>query len=181
MRLVSRTPLVTADPVNPADLADHLRLEAAEAASAMRYAAVAAQELERYADIALLRQTIVVEYDTTETATRVLPLPIAPYDDTTPPTAVLVNADQTTTEFTNFAVSVSPAIVLADDPGLPVRVTYRAGYGDDATTLPADLTHAILDHALRLYDRRGDIDTTPGLAPSMARIAARYRRVRLAT
>ncbi|MAS44123.1 MAG: hypothetical protein CML46_04275 [Rhodobacteraceae bacterium] len=177
MRLASRTPTVTADPVTLTALADHLRVEEAEAASAMAYVAAAAMELEHYAALALLAQTIVAEASAEEAATLSLPLPIGPL--LSAPTVELINADGSTTEIATATTTAGlhPVVTLADDPGGPVRVTYSAGYGEDAAAIPADLAHAILDHALRLYDRRGDVDRFAGLAPSAARICARYRRV----
>ena len=179
MRIISRTQTASPDPVTVDDLADHLRIEATEAASAMRLAKVAAAEIERYAAVALFTQTIVVEFTAEEAATGRLPLPVQPFDAASAPTLATFNPDRTSQSFTDFALAAGHAVdvLLLTAPGLPVQVTYQAGYGSTAGDLPSDLTHALLDHALRLYDRRGDIDTMAGLAPSTARIAARYRRV----
>lgn len=172
MRIISRTPTASPDPVSVDNLADHLRIEATEAASAMRLAKVAADELERYAAVALFSQTIVAEATATEAAGLVLPLPITPLASITS----VQDADATALAYTETGGQF-PAIVLEADPGSVVRVTYAAGHGTSTADLPHDLTHALLDHALRLFDRRGDVDTMAGLAPSTARIAARYRRV----
>ena len=179
MRIISRTPIATIDPVTTSALADHLRIEAAETTSAMAYVAAAALELERYTDLALLSQTIVAEADATEAASLSLILPIGPLLDT--PTVVAINADGSTTTITTAITSIGqhPVVTLSDDPGLPVRVTYAAGYGPDEDDIPRDLSLAILDQTLRLYDKRGDMDESPRLAPSAARICARYRRVRM--
>lgn len=61
-----------------------------------------------------------------------------------------------------------------------VDVAYLAGYGDEPAAVPADLRLAVLDQALRLYERRGDEVSVPlGLCATAARIVARHRRVRL--
>ena len=46
-------------------------------------------------------------------------------------------------------------------------------------TLPDDLQLAVLEQAAWHYDNRGEADVKPGLVPAAARIAARYKRVRL--
>ena len=45
--------------------------------------------------------------------------------------------------------------------------------------LPDDLQLAVLEQAAWHYDNRGSMDAKPGLVPAAARIAARYKRVRL--
>ena len=77
MSILSRTPLTTGHLRQATDLADHLRLSTTEAISAMRYASVAAQELERYADIALLTRP---SWHKASHETTFLHLPIGPAD-----------------------------------------------------------------------------------------------------
>lgn len=170
MRILSRTLTATDDPVTTAALADHLRIETAEATAAMRYARTAAREIEAYADLALQAQTIEVEFDATEAGALLLSLPIGPVDSITS----VEGADGEALAHT-VSGGHRPTITLDSDPGSTVTVTYEAGFA----TIPDDLVHAVLDHALRLFDLRGDVDESPRLAPSAARIAARYRRVRL--
>lgn len=45
--------------------------------------------------------------------------------------------------------------------------------------LPDDLQLAVLEQVAWQYDNRGCMDVKPGLVPAAARIAARYKRVRL--
>ena len=52
---------------------------------------------------------------------------------------------------------------------------------DDAAELPEDLRFAIVDQALRTFDARGADEIRPGLSPAAARVAARYRGVRIDT
>jgi len=181
MRLIARAPVSTADPVTVADLAHHLRLETAEAMEAMRYAQAAAREIEDHARVALLTQDIVAEADADEAAGLVLVLPVTPiYTATLSVTVETLTPDRTAEAFTDFALANTwPLAVHLDyDPEKPVRITYRAGHGEPED-VPADLRHAVLDQALRLYDMRGDRDAPATLAPSAARISARYRRVSL--
>ncbi len=178
MRLIERAPIATGDPVSTADLADHLRVETTEAGSAMRFAHAAADEVEQHAALALLAQEIVALSD--KWPGPVLPLPIGPVDAGTIPTVEQVEQDGTATEITTgwtLQHGRFPSITFETEPVGPIRVTYTAGFGADATALPRDLSLAVLDQAIRLYDKRGDMDTSPGLAPSTARITARYRRV----
>lgn len=180
MRLIERAPIATADPVDAADLADHLRVESAEAASAMRYVKAAADEIEQHAALALLAQEIVALSDTWPGP--VLSLPIGPVDADEVPTVEQIELDGSATAITTgwtLQHGRHPTITFTTEPVGPIRVTYTAGFGADDTALPRDLSLAILDQAIRLYDRRGDMDTSPGLAPSTARICARYRRVRM--
>jgi uncharacterized phiE125 gp8 family phage protein len=180
MKLISRTPIATADPVNVTDLADHLRIEAGEAASALRFARAAADEIERHAAVALLDQEIVAL--STIWPGSVLSLPIGPVSADTVPTVEQVELDGSATPITTgwtLQHGRYPTVTFATEPVGPIRVTYTAGYGGDVTALPRDLALAILDQAIRLYDRRGDMDDNPRLAPSTARICARYRRVAL--
>jgi uncharacterized phiE125 gp8 family phage protein len=71
------------------------------------------------------------------------------------------------------------ASLLAVDGG-SVRVEYSPGYGGADTDVPADLSLAVLDQAVRLHERRGD-ETGEGLgmSPHAKRIAARYAKVRV--
>ncbi|MCA1777577.1 MAG: hypothetical protein LC676_18795 [Loktanella sp.] len=178
MRLISRTPIAVVDPVTGYDLEDHLRIEATEVSSAMRFATAAASEVESYCDLALLSQTIVALSDTWPGT--VLSLPIGPVDADATPTVEQVELDGSTTAITTgwtLQHGRFPTITFDTTPAGPIRVTYVAGYGADEQALPRDLSLAILDQALRLYDLRGDVDQTPRLSPSTARICARYRRV----
>lgn len=79
-------------------------------------------------------------------------------------------------------------ILGRDDPELKCHaapagafdLVYNAGFGETPALVPADLRLAVLDHALRLYERRGDETTTPlSLSPVAERIVGRHRRVRL--
>lgn len=174
-------------PFNQSDLEDHLRVigqgDLEQAYEVARLANAAARELEHYAQLALLTQTIRVtlaQWPWSDT----FRLPIGP---------VLIGATVTVTdEGTAFPgvtllAGLRPALRLAADrPGGQVVVEYEAGFGADVAALPSDLRLAILDQAAAFYDARGLLDQRgaaqsqmTGLSPHAARVVARYRRVAL--
>lgn len=178
MQIISRTPISTAAPVDPDAFTDHLRID--DALGALRYVFTAAAEIERYADIALLDQSITALAD--PLTGKVLQLPVGPVALGASVTVDMIEQDGTATPITDgwfLVAGPRPQLFFDATPGGPIRITYTAGYGADASTIPDDLAHAIMDQALKLYDRRGDVDAPATLAPSAARICARYRRVRL--
>ncbi|MBC7131713.1 MAG: hypothetical protein H5U16_01230 [Roseovarius sp.] len=177
LQLIERNPTATNDPVNVPDLADHLRVELAEAMSAMRYARAAADEIEHHTALALLTQEIVATGSAIGT---VASLPIGPVQAGALVTVERIEEDGSTTPIASGWHLIHgryPSLRFDVAPEAELRVTYTAGYGTDYEALPRDLSLAILDQAIRLYDRRGDMDDNPRLAPSTARICARYRRV----
>ena len=74
----------------------------------------------------------------------------------------------------------NPVLHLDAVDGDDLVITYPAGFGDTASSIPADLQLAIMDQAARLYDLRGAEDGVQGLSLAASRIAARYRRVAVA-
>ncbi len=180
MRIIERTPIAAGDPVDSTALAKHMRVETSETTDALRFARAAADEIERYADIALLDQTITALAD--PLIGKVLQLPVGPVALGASVTVELIEQDGTATPVNDgwfLVAGPRPQLFFDNTPGGPIRVTYTAGFGADDTTIPDDLALAIMDQALKLYDLRGDVDAAPTLAPSTARIAARYRRVRI--
>lgn len=146
------------------------------------FAAAAAEELEVYAGLALLTQTVRVTWpEWPQTPGAAVPLPIAPVID--PDTVVLTSYGETLTGF-DVIKGLRPAIYL---PGTPpagrIVATYEAGFGPDVTSLPHDLFAAIQDQAAVYYDVRGARGEGEGpsnrMSAHMARVAARYRRVAL--
>ncbi|MCK8483950.1 hypothetical protein MUY21_07865 [Aliiroseovarius sp. S2029] len=178
MRIISRTPISTAAPVDPTDFTDHMRVD--DALGSLRYAFTAAREIEAYADIALLDQTITAQAD--PLTGKVLSLPVGPVALGASVVVELIELDGSATPIPSgwfLVAGPRPQLFFDTIPGGPIRVTYTAGYGAEASTIPDDLTHAIMDQALKLYDMRGDVDAPATLAPSAARICARYRRVKV--
>jgi uncharacterized phiE125 gp8 family phage protein len=181
MKTISRTPLTNAAPFNSLDVADYVRVDGFEAIAAAAFAEAAAAELEAYCALALLHQTITAE--TADWPGREITLPVGPTDTDSPVAVSLIETDGTETPVLSGWRHVAgryPRILFETEPGGQLRIVYRAGYGADADALPRDLHIAVLDQALRLYDRRGDLDGPATLSPAAARICARYRQVAIA-
>lgn len=153
-------------------------------------AASAALEIEGAAQVALLAQTITCALQEWTAAT---PLPVGPLwgaglEDN--PVTVQTRAEDGTlatltsgwwVEGGRHPVLHLSADLLATLQGTAAAlvVTYPAGFGETAATIPADLAHAIADHSARLYDMRGDTEAgSVHLSPAARRTVARYRKVR---
>lgn len=74
----------------------------------------------------------------------------------------------------------NPVLHLDAVDGDDLVITYPAGFGDTAGSIPADLALAIMDQAAAYFDQRGPVDAPQGLSLAASRIAARYRRVAVA-
>lgn len=180
MQIVSRIPLEAAEPVAFELFLDHLRVDGAEAHHALAYADAARAEVEAYCGLALFHQDVTAI--TGRWPGKALELPIGPANDPAHVTVELVEQDGTLTPITEgwtFTPGRYPSLAFDAEPAGPLRITWRAGFGTDPMHLPRDLHHAVMDQALRLYDRRGDVDAPATLCPSAARICARYRRVKV--
>ena len=164
--------------VSPAHLSEQARVtDAVQEAELVRMAAAVAVELEHYAQIALLDQTIRVTLECWPRADT-LPLPIAPVVN-----ALSVKVTAEGVAYDAFAVVTGqrPSIrKTGDRPTGVVVIEYQAGFGSVASDVPPDLAHAILDQAAALFDMRGtEGGKVNGMSAHMQRIAARYRRVAL--
>jgi uncharacterized phiE125 gp8 family phage protein len=135
----------------------------------------AATELQSYASLALIDQTIRVTLPAWP-RTDTLGLPIIPMID---PLSVTVTADGVAFEAYAVTAGLRPALRLSGDrPCGVIVIEYLAGFGPTASSVPADLVNAIHDQASAFFDAKGAGDgKTNGMSPHMARIAARYRRV----
>lgn len=178
MLLLERIPVEPAIPVSTALIAEHMRIDASATTAALPYVSAAAQEIEEYADLAILDQTIKAISE--HFPHSVIRLPIGPVADGAVVTVARLEGDGSTTEITEgFTLTPGrfPFLTFDTAPLGRLIVTYPAGFGSDDADVPPDLQLAIVDQALRLYDQRGDVDARPTLSPAAARIAARYRRV----
>ncbi|MBW6506725.1 MAG: hypothetical protein K0B00_08260 [Rhodobacteraceae bacterium] len=162
-------------PFDQANLAEHCRVNTEDAPELIRHGIAAASELEQYAQIALLDQTIRVTLERWPRC-QMLELPIVPVLDAL---SVTMTADGAAFESFGVITGMRPAIRLGDvRPCGQIVIEYLAGFGEAATDVPPDLVHAILDQATALFDLRGAGDGKGnGMSPHMARVAARYRRV----
>jgi uncharacterized phiE125 gp8 family phage protein len=171
--------------VSSALAAEHSRadLDPSFAAEIDRMTQAAVREIEAHAHVALVRQTIRVTLDGWPGELRQIDLPIAP---------VLEGATVTVT-VGGFAFSqvelgtgLRPTLILtaveltAEERAAEWVIEYEAGFGDAAADVPPDLAHAVMDQVAALFDwRGGGQDKGTWLSPHAARIAARYRRVKL--
>jgi uncharacterized phiE125 gp8 family phage protein len=178
--LVHRTAVGTALPFILADLKLFIRVDHdVEDAAITNMGNTAAAEIEQFAQIALLTQTIrVTIFD--PRPENGLTLPVGPVDDGDVPT-VTIDGEA----FTDFALvgGHRPYIRwLASYHDLtPSRITieYQAGFGAAASDIPPDLAQAIMDQAALHYDGRSPMDARSlTTSPHMARVGARYRGVK---
>jgi len=176
----TRTPIGSATPFVLASVKAHMRVDAFDDDTAIQgMASAAAIEIEGYCDLALVNQTITTTTDAWPG--QAIALPVGPVAPDTVATVSVVEADGTTTTVTDgfwLEGGRYPVLRFTTTPGARLRIVYAAGYGATAAAIPADLSLAIMDQALRYYDRRGDDDAPQGLCVSAARICARYRRVK---
>lgn len=175
--IIQRTAISTAQPFSLHHVAMHCRVEVgAEFDSELTFMArAAATELETYAQLALLTQSITITLE--ERLRRdVFDLPIAPVID---PLSVEVTVDGQA--FEGFAVIAGQRPAIRFTSGKPcglVVINYEAGFGDTGADIPPDLINAICDQTAAYFDMRGAGDgKSNGMSPHMARVAARYRRV----
>ena len=182
---INRTPLTTADPFLLDAVKLHARVDGDHDDTALAMmAAAAAREIEAHSELALLRQIITVTLTRTAGPIR---LPVGPLDlvalDDHPVTVQTREADGSLLTWPQgwwIDPARNPVLHLDAVDGDDLVVSYVAGFGLTASSIPADLQLAIMDQATRLYDLRGAEDGVQGLSLAASRIAARHRRVAVA-
>ena len=163
------------------DLKLHLRAsDDAEDAAIQNIGLTAAAEIEQFAQIALLTQTIRVTIFDPDRESG-LRLPIGPVADDDTPTVTIDGAAFTGFD---FVAGNRPYIrwLTSYHDLTPSRVTieYQAGFGLNADDIPEDLAQALMDQAALHYDGRSPMDAKSlTTSPHMARIGARYRGVQV--
>lgn len=180
--LVHRESVSDSQPFLLAALKSYLRMDSADddlTIANIGYAA--AQEIEKFAQIALLTQTVRVTIFGPIAQDYGINLPFGPVIDGAP---VIVTIDGVA--FTGFEVSGGQRPHLRwlasyhDLQPDRINIEYQAGFGEDHTSIPKDLSQAILDQAALLYDHRSPVDSKSlTTSPHMTRIGARYRGVSL--
>lgn len=176
--IVHREALTEADPLFHDDVLEFLRVDHGDEYDSIQLIArAAASELEQFAQIALLMQTVrLTIFD--PLSEQYLRLPIGPVADDGTPTVTIDGV-----AFTDFLFVAGnrPVIRWGDTffDLLPTRMTveYQAGFGESHDQIPADLYQAALDQAALLFDARSPSDMKSHTSPHMARIGARYRGV----
>ncbi|MEM9578250.1 MAG: phage head-tail connector protein [Pseudomonadota bacterium] len=161
------------------DLKLHLRVsDDAEDAAIQNIGETAAAEIEHFAQIALLIQTIrLTIFDPTREPG--LRLPIGPVAHDHTPTVTIDGEAFTAFDFVG---GNRPYIRWLDAyfDLIPSRmiIEYQAGFGAAASNVPPDLAQALMDQAALHYDGRSPMDAKSlTTSPHMARIGARYRGV----
>ncbi|KQI67600.1 hypothetical protein AN189_14915 [Loktanella sp. 3ANDIMAR09] len=180
--LVHREPIATELPFNLDDLKAHIRVDGDEFNNELtNIGHAAAAELEQFAQIALLFQTIRVTIFDPPVQSG-MSLPIGPAVQASTAT---VTADGVAS--TAFTIEAGQRPYLRwltsfHDLPLPSRITveYQAGFGSTADQVPRDLAQALLDQAALHFDGRSPMNARDlTMSPHMARIGARYRGVQV--
>ena len=149
---VRRSPVSTALPFSPTDLKSHLRVSHSEEDYQItNMGKTAAAEIEQFAQIALLTQTIDVTIFRPQ-SDRGLRLPVGPVDDQDVPT-VTINGEAFT-DF-DFVGGIRPYLWWGEDfYRLTLRridIEYLAGFGASTSDVPSDLVQAIMDQTALHY------------------------------
>lgn len=177
-----RTPINDNLPVTLADAKAHARIDFSDDDFAIEdMIRTAAADVEAMTGLALLSTSIT--YTTDNCPGSIISLPVGPVASGAVATVAVVELDGTTTAVSSgfwLEGGRYPRLHFTSTPGGRLRITYTAGFGDDADAVPRDLGQAICDQVSRLYDQRGGItDKGPALSAHTARVIARYRQVRL--
>jgi len=177
--LVQRTAISTNSPFTLQELREYLRIVQIDEDSTIdRMGRAAAAEVEHFAQVALLSQTIrVTILDLVHGAG--LPLPIGPVADDA--TATVTIDGQSLTGF-DFATGTRPYLrwpeSILGTASARVVIEYPAGFGDAPGDVPDDLVQAVLDQAALIFEGRAPPDaTTLSRSSHLARVGARYRGV----
>lgn len=177
--LTERTALSAELPFDLEALKTHVRVDFEDSDDELtRMGKTAAAEIEQFAQIALLTQSIrVTIFNPTRECGLRLPIGPVAYD-----VAPTVTIDSVGFSGFEFVGGLRPYIRWSEAYFLltPERLTieYQAGFGDVAADMPDDLAQALLDQAALHYDGRSPMSAKSlTTSPHMARIGARYRGV----
>ena len=178
--LVERTPVATGDPFDLDAVKLHLRApDDSEDAAIRNIALTAASDVEHFAQVGLLTQTIQVTILGPDLSGDAIRLPVGPLDTSE---AVSVTFDGVA--FTGFEALPGRAALIwwtEDVANLSpdkLVITYQAGFGATADDVPSDLAQALMDQAALHYDGRSPMDAKSlTTSPHMARVGAKYRGV----
>ena len=179
--LVERTPISTSAPFNLAELKEYARIDGADDDATLdRMGRAAAAEVEHFAQVALLTQTIRVTIFDLALGV-LLPLPIGPVASGA--TATVTIDGQPFTGF-DLVTGRRPHLFVPDAMRgktlARIVIEYQAGFGDAAQDVPGDLCQAILDQVTLIYDTRAPEEAkTLARSSHLARVGARYRGVSL--
>jgi uncharacterized phiE125 gp8 family phage protein len=179
--LVHRTAGGAALPFILDDLKLHLRVpDDAEDTAVQNIGLTAAAEIEQFAQIALLTQTIrVTLFNPTQEYG--LSLPIGPVADEDVPTVTIDGEAFTAFDFVGGnRPYIRWLASYYDLTPSRINIEYQAGFGADASDVPSDLAQALMDQAALHYDGRSPMEAKSlTTSPHMARVGARYRGVQV--
>ncbi|MEM1149840.1 MAG: hypothetical protein AAGI03_04685 [Pseudomonadota bacterium] len=179
--LTHRIPIGSADPFNLATVKEHLIVDFSDAdAEIAILARSSALELEHFAQIALLNQTIRVTLFSPPVGPSGMQLPIGPTADDAVATVLIDGA-----VFSDFRFVPGPRPYIHWGESYRasevqwMTIEYIAGFGAAHDDIPSDLMQAVMDQVALQFDSRGSVDhkmhTT---SPHLTRIGAKYRGVR---
>lgn len=177
--LVERTPIGTGVPFVLSEVKEYTRIDYDDQDLTLeRMALAAVAEVEHFAQVALLPQTIRVTILDVVLGTG-LALPIGPVPGDATMTVTIDG--QAVTDFTfetgmrgylNWPSSIQGTAAAR------VVIEYPAGFGDAAGDVPNDLSIAVLDQVALMFDARAPSEAkTLARSSHLARIGARYRGV----
>ncbi|WP_321830670.1 head-tail connector protein [Thalassovita sp.] len=177
--LVQRFPSEGELPFDLEDLKLHIRVDGdSEDDAVTNIGLTAAAELEQFAQIALLTQTIRVTIFDLEIGCGI-DLPIGPVADTDTPIVIINGSVFTAFDFVGGNrphIRWRSANLTRDTSRIVIE--YQAGFGAAAADIPSDLSQALMDQAALHYDGRSPMDAKSlTTSPHMARVGARYRGV----
>lgn len=177
--LVQRTPTSANPPFVLGELKEYARIDGTDDDFTLdRMGRAAAAEVEHFAQVALLSQTIrVTILDLVHGAG--LTLPIGPVADDA--TATVTIDGQPITGFdlvTGTRPYLSWPASIRGTASARVVIEYPAGFGDAAGDVPDDLAQAVLDQVALIFDERAPREAkTLARSSHLARVGARYRGV----
>lgn len=181
--LIHRVALSQAAPFNITEVRRHLRVEDDyDDVAISNMAWTAAEDVQDFAQIALLTQTVRVTVFGPDLNASFLRLPVGPALNSASITVTLDGNSFTGYELVTGNRPCLRWSLREYDNLAPSRlyVEYQAGFGTDASAIPRDLAQAVMDQTALLYDGRSPMDNkTLTTSPHMARIGARYRGVSL--
>lgn len=177
--LVQRTPISAGAPFTMQELREYARItHIDEDFTLERMGRAAAAEVEHFAQVALLSQTIrVTILDLVHGEG--LTLPIGPVADDATATVTIDGQDLTGFDFvTGSRPYLSWPASIRGTASSRVVIEYPAGFGDAAGDVPDDLAQAVLAQALLIFEERAPREAkTLARSSHLARVGARYRGV----
>lgn len=178
--IVHRVATSQLDPFTLSDIKDYLRVTHDDEDFAItQMARAAAAELEHFAQIALLTQTIRVTVFDPASGQTYLSLPIGPVPEGAVATVTIDGEAFTAFDLvTGARPSIRWLASYFDLQPTRVTVEYQAGFSSTVADIPPDLTQAIKDQTCLQYDGRSPFEKNILTAsPQFARVGARHRGV----